>query len=267
MRVIRVQPGERPVTSTVVGSFSSAGGVPANRVAKWDGSSWSALGTGTSLSVRALAVFDDGAGAELVVGGQFTSAGGTSASYIAKWDGSAWSPLGSGMQGPFGLTQVTNLVVFDDGTGSALYAGGIFTSAGGVGVGHIARWNEFFVAYGSGCPGSGGVIPVLSGVGWPGPGSNAGVALTGGQPFGTGVLVLATSPGSTPVLGCTLFLGGLLFGPVGVALDASGAFSLTWPLALSVATGAQVFFQYAGADPGAPNGMFSASNGLKVTLQ
>ena len=28
------------------GSFSTAGGVPANFIAKWDGSTWSALGSG-----------------------------------------------------------------------------------------------------------------------------------------------------------------------------------------------------------------------------
>ena len=46
------------------------------------------------------------------------------ANYIAKWNGSAWSALGSGMNGA-----VYALAV--DGAGN-LYAGGEFTTAGGV---------------------------------------------------------------------------------------------------------------------------------------
>ena len=46
------------------GWFTSAGGQPANNIAKWDGASWSALGSGLTgppdTRVLALAVFDDG---------------------------------------------------------------------------------------------------------------------------------------------------------------------------------------------------------------
>ncbi len=42
------------------GEFTAAGGVSANRIAKWDGESWSALGTGMNWFVRTLTVFDDG---------------------------------------------------------------------------------------------------------------------------------------------------------------------------------------------------------------
>src|SRR6266436_3774410 len=38
------------------GYFVTAGGVSANRIAKWDGSSWSALGSGMNGTVNALAV-------------------------------------------------------------------------------------------------------------------------------------------------------------------------------------------------------------------
>ena len=79
------------------GWFTKAGGVPANRIAKWDGSAWSALGSGmataTTLGSLALAV----SGTDLYAGGYFTTAGGVPANGIAKWDGSAWSALGSGM--------------------------------------------------------------------------------------------------------------------------------------------------------------------------
>src|SRR5689334_19100674 len=44
----------------VAGSFLDAGDVAANRVAKWDGTKWSAVGDGMDAGVAALAVFDDG---------------------------------------------------------------------------------------------------------------------------------------------------------------------------------------------------------------
>src|SRR5262245_36393918 len=128
------------------GLFSSAGGGAANNVARWDGSSWSALGSGTNARVNALAVLDDGGGRALYAGGDFTSAGGLPASCIAKWDGSSWSALGGGTN-----FRVNALAVLDDGSGPALYAGGDFTSAGGVAANRIARWDgSFWSALGSG---------------------------------------------------------------------------------------------------------------------
>ena len=106
------------------GGFSSAGGVPANRIARWDGSRWSALESGVNLPVQAMTVFDDGSGPALYVGGQFQLAGGAPANRIARWDGASWSALDSGMN-----LAVFALTVFDDGGGPALYAGGDFTSA------------------------------------------------------------------------------------------------------------------------------------------
>ncbi len=77
----------------VGGGFTVAGSVVANRVAKWDGSSWSALGSGMNNTVHAPAV----SGSDLYAGGEFTTAGGVVANYVAKWNGSSWSALGSGM--------------------------------------------------------------------------------------------------------------------------------------------------------------------------
>jgi len=127
------------------GNFSSAGGVPINRVAKWDGISWSSLGEGlTGGSVRALTVFDDltGSGPALYAGGSFTTTGSVAVNRIARWSGSSWSPLGSGVSGESN-SSVNALTVFDDGSGfgPAMYAGGFFSTAGGVSVNHIARWN------------------------------------------------------------------------------------------------------------------------------
>ena len=62
------------------GSFSKAGGNWANCIARWDGSSWNAIG-GTDLDVITLAAWDDA----LILGGGFTWAGGITAHRIARW--------------------------------------------------------------------------------------------------------------------------------------------------------------------------------------
>ena len=118
------------------GQFATAGGVAASRIAKWNGSSWSALGSGVNNDVLALAVHDDGGGPALFAGGLFTVAGGGTANRIARWNGTSWSALGTGTN-----NAVRALVVFDDGGGPALYAGGSFGSAGGVAASGIAKWN------------------------------------------------------------------------------------------------------------------------------
>ena len=110
------------------GKFTTAGGVKVNNIAKWNGTNWSALGTGMDYAVNALAV----SGTDVYAGGWFTTAGGVPANHIAKWDGTSWSALGTGMDG-----QVSALAVI----GTDVYAGGDFTTAGGVAVNCIAKWN------------------------------------------------------------------------------------------------------------------------------
>ncbi len=67
------------------GWFTMAGGVAANRIAKWNGTQWSPLGSGMNNEVDALTVFNDGTGAALYAGGSFTFAGGRPSSRIAAW--------------------------------------------------------------------------------------------------------------------------------------------------------------------------------------
>ncbi|HEY3242575.1 MAG TPA: hypothetical protein VGM03_04410 [Phycisphaerae bacterium] len=132
-------PGPQPPLLVVGGLFSVAGNTSASYIAAWNGTSWSSLGTGTTGVVDAVAVFNDGSGSALYAGGGFVSAGGVPANRIAKWNGTSWSALGTGI-GPI-FSQVLALAVFDDGTGSALYAAGDFTTAGGAPVNYIAKWN------------------------------------------------------------------------------------------------------------------------------
>lgn len=117
----------------VTGNFSSILGVPANNIAKWDGTSWSALGTGLSGVGRTLEVYDDGGGADLIVGGDFAMAGGMVVNSVARWSqGGGWSALAGGVTG-----QVYDLQAWGDD----LYAGGSISNAGAQSVNGVARWN------------------------------------------------------------------------------------------------------------------------------
>ncbi len=129
----------------VGGNFTMAGGVSATNIAKWDGSTWSALGSGVTPGVRVLAA----SGTSIYAGGGITTAGGLPAINIAKWDGSAWSALGSGISGGPN-PGVYALAV----SGASLYAAGWFTSAGGVAAKCIAKWDgSVWSALGSGIDG------------------------------------------------------------------------------------------------------------------
>ncbi len=167
------------------GNFTTAGGVSANFIARWNGQNWSPLGSGMDSFVHALTVFDDGSGAgpALYAGGYFTTAGGVSASRIARWNGQNWSPLGNGMN-----NAVNALTVFDDGSGAgpSLYAGGLFTTAGGVSASRIARWDgQNWSPLGGGMNGGVADLTVFD------DGSGAGPALYAGGNFTTAVGVSA----------------------------------------------------------------------------
>ena len=144
------------------GFFNTAGGQPVNRIAKWDGQNWSSLLGGVSgggnTRVAALHVHDDGTGSNLLVGGVFTTAGGTPANHIARWDGQAFHPLGAGIGGD----GVFAMETFDDGSGSALFVGGAFDSAGEIVTSCIAKWDgATWSGLGDG-PGTGGLTPGVS---------------------------------------------------------------------------------------------------------
>ena len=115
----------------------NAGNTPANHIAKWDGTTWTAVGTGTDLEVDALAKL----GSNVIAGGRFTVAGTCNpCSHVAQWDGTTWSAVGFGVD-----AQVSALAV----NGTTLYAGGTFaficgnTSCGGgnTKANYIAQWD------------------------------------------------------------------------------------------------------------------------------
>jgi hypothetical protein len=125
----------------VGGTFDAIAGVTAHNIAKWDGQSWSPLGSGIGLpapggGVYALAQSGD----DLYVGGSFVEAGGTAALNIAKWDGERWSALGDGL-GPVRSYIDYNGVFTLAVSGQDLYAGGRFVQSGGTIVSNIAKWD------------------------------------------------------------------------------------------------------------------------------
>jgi len=125
----------------VGGYFVRAGGVSTNCIAQWDGTSWSAIGTPWGVQLPGVVASIAVDGSALYIGGGFDFVNGVSACNVAEWDGQRWLALGSGIGvGDFNAG-VSALVVFDDGTGSALYAGGTFQNAGGVRARNLAKWD------------------------------------------------------------------------------------------------------------------------------
>lgn len=99
--------------------------------------------SGTDSYVSALEVWDDGSGPALYAGGGFEYARDVEVNKVARWDGAQWSDLAGGLANvgnAYGL-YVHDLEVHDDGSGSSLFVAGRFDLAGGVPVGHIARWD------------------------------------------------------------------------------------------------------------------------------
>jgi len=118
---------DKPGTLFVGGKFTNAGGIPAaDRIAAWNGSSWSALGT-TPLgngSVFAIAYY----GGKVYAGGNFVNAGGDAdADYLAVFDAGTWKPFCNAIGPAFNL-QVLALQVI----GTKLYVGGSFQNGAGL---------------------------------------------------------------------------------------------------------------------------------------
>ena len=173
----------------VAGQFYDvAGNRAAQYIAKWNGTTWSALGSdvnGNGLiggPVYALAM----SGGNLYAGGDFEDAAGiATADYIARWNGRAWSAVGSDGAGNGALYGAVRAIAV---SGSKLFVGGDFHDAAGLtSADSIAMW---------------------SGSAWSALGSDGagGGAIAGAG----GVWALAVS-------GSDLFVGGLFSDVAGIA--------------------------------------------------
>lgn len=120
------------------GAFTNAGGVAARRIARWDGVSWHALGSGLNATPDALATDSSG---NLYAGGMFTDAGGSPIRGIARWDGATWTALDAGLGGAYYGTNTPYVgVIVPDVTKSSFFVGGNFSTAGGIASRSVAKW-------------------------------------------------------------------------------------------------------------------------------
>jgi trimeric autotransporter adhesin len=141
------------------GEFTRVGDGDANGVALWNGTNWSALGTG----VFRTGSYGDFPGhvyaitttpTEVYVGGDFAKAGTVAAAGVARWHpATGWAALSAGLGG--GQRRVHAFAR----AGGALYVGGDFEAAGGLTVNHVARWDP---AAGTWAPLGSGVVPYSS---------------------------------------------------------------------------------------------------------
>lgn len=119
----------------VCGSFNRVDNIVANAVAMWDGTKWSALGSGLETSIspygssaHGMAIYND----QLILAGDFRTAGGIAASGIAAWDGNKWSPFGQGFKNSaLGVCAYRN----------ELYACGEFEGSDTTALGFFGKWN------------------------------------------------------------------------------------------------------------------------------
>lgn len=136
--------------------------------------------------VFAFAEYETDDGPALVAAGAFRAFGGTLAHGIALRIGGEWTSPGGGLAmeppDPLGIPPWAHaLCVHDDGSGTALFATGRFTHAGGVAANSIARWDGVRWS------------PLGAGLQWQQP-------LTPGLAVGEGVALLSFDDGSGPAL-------------------------------------------------------------------
>jgi hypothetical protein len=120
----------------VTGEFLNAGGMPMPRIARWNGSNFTPVGSGLQANGNSMVTFDDGTGPALYVGGASRILGGTSlqslGERVARWNGSSWSAVGDDFGGV-----VRVLGVYDEGPG----LGQQLLAGGRIGFYYFHRWN------------------------------------------------------------------------------------------------------------------------------
>ena len=136
----------------VAGDFQNLAGIPAaDYIAKWNGSTWSALGSngfgGGVLDGVVTAMTTSGT--DLYIVGEFTGG-------IAKWDGHVWSSVGNSGMAVDTTTQFIRSVAV---SGADLYIAGYFKNLAGIPKADmVAKWNgSAWSALGSNGQGNGAI--------------------------------------------------------------------------------------------------------------
>jgi hypothetical protein len=124
----------------VGGAFRKAGDAIVHNIARWDGKEWSPLGDGTTGTVRSLHVFDGA----LLMGGAFHQpiVPGHSP-HIARWHGPKQGWSGFPQIGAVQIVgEVRAIIDFNDGFGTALYAGGRWQDTATSQIYVVAKWTD-----------------------------------------------------------------------------------------------------------------------------
>ncbi len=118
------------------GDFTDMDGVKCNNIARWDGTSWHACGTGltgpSGANVYSLGVYNN----KLYVGGSFEYAGGISSYNLAMWDSVNWQGIGIGTSTSGNLVTgyVNELGTFNN----KLFISGHFNEVNGIHTSHLS---------------------------------------------------------------------------------------------------------------------------------
>jgi hypothetical protein len=266
----------------VAGTFDRAGGVAANNIARWNGSTWQPLAQGLEeiawdADVRALAVYQN----ELWATGTFHVAGGQPCNGLAKWNGTAWTPVGAGLVSSATGNPAGHALRV---VGSDLVLAGEFTAVNGVACNRIARWNgTAWSPYGPGFDGAVSSVEVHGGqLVAAGSYSFSGASVVQGPARWNGSAWQQLAPGGPQLvaalqsLGTVLYAGGSFSSPGGCIArfdgtawsgfgSVAGIFSGTTGTAVAalgehngeLLVGGE--FTRAGAPPGSGNGVASAN--------
>ncbi len=118
------------------GRMNTVNGVACNRIAKWNGSTWSNVNGGVTGSIPEVSAMVEYHG-WLYVGGDFytVGSGNLPARGIARWNGTQWDSVGAGVGGWINALEV-------DTINDLLYAAGQFTFAGDSVAFGVAVWND-----------------------------------------------------------------------------------------------------------------------------
>ncbi|MFK7742703.1 MAG: hypothetical protein AB8H80_20490 [Planctomycetota bacterium] len=112
------------------GSFTEVGGIQAQRLARWDGSSWHAMGSGSNSNVFELIVGPSGA---VLASGSFQGTLGT-----ARWDGTSWNVIDVGAP-----ILGTSLTIEGTGSFARLPNGQLAAIASASGLDFAVLWSGF----------------------------------------------------------------------------------------------------------------------------
>ncbi|MBL8749907.1 MAG: hypothetical protein JNK78_12150 [Planctomycetes bacterium] len=193
------------------GRFATTGdgATAVQRIARWNGTAWSAYGNGVSAVVRSLAVLPDG---DVVAGVDTFDAAGQPSPSPLRWNGTTWSTDLAGIDDRFGT--VSALAFAPNGE---LWVGGSFASLQGAVSAGLARRTTTCaadsVATGLPCLGSAGPVTLTTtGLPWIGGALRAEAGLVPANSLVVGLIGLSTTSVPLPsilpqgVPGCSLLV-------------------------------------------------------------